>query len=451
MKKSGPLAALRGLITAVQVSPEFVFRMEVGLGDADEHGRRMLAPNELVYAIAYALTDDGPDQELWAAAQAGRLKTKADVQREVRRILADHAIEKHRKLRFFQEFFGYPRALDVFKDQNGWEQEVQYLIRDADMLIEYVLENDRNVFAELLTTDRYFVAFPNIKDPELFAAIIRSTIEATKSGIEKAKQRGRKIEPGKGGRYDRSWAYTQGFDLIPRTVHNDRGSFEMSYIHVYGIDGPTFNWTSQQPIEVPGRRAGILTHPAWLVSQSTNFDNYVVGRGHWIRENLLAGKIPDVPIDVDASVPDEPDSTLRQRMRVTTDSKCIRCHRRMDPLGFPFEIYDHYGHFREQEMVGERDNQPRPIDPSGEILASGDPTLDGPVEDAIDLVHKLARSPRVRQSIIRHAFRYWMGRNETLDDSPTLMDADAAYVQHQGSFNEVIVSLLTSDSFLYRK
>ena len=138
-------------------------------------------------------------------------------------------------------------------------------------------------------------------------------------------------------------------------------------------------------------------------------------------------------------------------MRVTTEERCIRCHRRMDPLGFPFEIYDHYGMFRVKEMVGARDNKPKPIDSSGAVLESGEATLEGPVEDAIDLVHKLAKSPRVRQSIIRHAFRYWMGRNEFLSDSPTLIAADKAYVESGGSFNAVLVSLLTSDSFLYRK
>ena len=69
----------------------------------------------------------------------------------------------------------------------------------------------------------------------------------------------------------------------------------------------------------------------------------------------------------------------------------------------------------------------------------------------MDLADRLARSERVRQSLIRHAFRYFMGRNEFLSDSKTLMDADHAYVESGGSFDAVIVSLLTSDSFMYRK
>ncbi len=44
-----------------------------------------------------------------------------------------------------------------------------------------------------------------------------------------------------------------------------------------------------------------------------------------------------------------------------------------------------------------------------------------------------------------------MGRNEVLSDSKTLIDADNAYVQSGGSFDAVIISLLTSDSFIYRK
>ena len=82
---------------------------------------------------------------------------------------------------------------------------------------------------------------------------------------------------------------------------------------------------------------------------------------------------------------------------------------------------------------------------------TGDPALDGEVKDAFDLISRLSKSDRVRQSIIRHAFRFFLGRNETLSDSKTLMDAEKAYLESNGSFNEVIVSLLTSDSFIYRK
>ena len=68
------------------------------------------------------------------------------MEREVRRILADDTIEKHLKLRFFQEFFGYHLAGEVFKDKGGWPHEVQYLVRDADLFVEDILRQDRDVF-----------------------------------------------------------------------------------------------------------------------------------------------------------------------------------------------------------------------------------------------------------------------------------------------------------------
>jgi hypothetical protein len=90
------------------------------------------------------------------------------------------------------------------------------------------------------------------------------------------------------------------------------------------------------------------------------------------------------------------------------------------------------------------------VDTSGVLDMTGDPALDGPIENPIVLVNRLARSDRVRQVFVRHAFRYWMGREENLGDAPTLIAADRAYVQSGGSMKALIVSLLTSDSFLYR-
>ena len=123
-----------------------------------------------------------------------------------------------------------------------------------------------------------------------------------------------------------------------------------------------------------GQRLGILTHPSWLVSHSDAMDNHPIHRGRWIRERLLGGGIPDVPITVDAMLPDEPHSTLRERMRVTREEYCWTCHQKMDPLGLPFEMYNHAGLFRTTELD-------KPVDTTGEITDSGDPALDGPVAE----------------------------------------------------------------------
>ena len=86
---------------------------------------------------------------------------------------------------------------------------------------------------------------------------------------------------------------------------------------------------------VPRRhRKGILTHPAWLIAHSSNFHTDPIRRGRWIREKLLAGRVPDVPITVDAQVPDDPHKTLRERVEgVTHKNECWKCHQHMNPLG----------------------------------------------------------------------------------------------------------------------
>ena len=172
-------------------------------------------------------------------------------------------------------------------------------------------------------------------------------------------------------------------------------------------------------------------------------DNHAIHRGRWIRERLLGGGIPDVPIIVDAMLPDEPDHTLRDRMRVTKESYCWTCHQKMDPLGLPFEMFNHIGMFRTTELD-------KPVDASGEIIESGDQQLDGKVANAIEMIVKIAESRRTEQVFVRHAFRFWMGRNETLNDAPVLQAAHQAYRDNSGSMNALITSLLTSDAFLYR-
>jgi hypothetical protein len=181
--------------------------------------------------------------------------------------------------------------------------------------------------------------------------------------------------------------------------------------------------------------------------------------------------VPDVPITVDAVLPEDHHKTLRQRLeKVTTAEYCWKCHERMNPLGSTFEMYDDFGRFRTEEFIEHPENLVKkmpdkgppqadlrdifktlPVNATGRLEGTGDPALDGDVKDAIDLAGRLAKSTKVRQSIIRHAFRFFMGRNELLSDSKTLIEADQAYVQSGGSFDAVIISLLTSDSFIYRK
>jgi hypothetical protein len=94
--------------------------------------------------------------------------------------------------------------------------------------------------------------------------------------------------------------------------------------------------------------------------------------------------------------------------------------------------------------------KPLPLDTTGEVSGSIDPSLNGPVKDPFELIRRLAASEHVEQVFVRHAFRYFLGRNETLADGPALVAAHQAYRKNSGSMRALVTSLLSSDPFLFR-
>jgi len=294
---------------------------------------------------------------------------------------------------------------------------------------------DKEIFADL--------SAGKLGDPAVIQAHVERFYESAITGTQKRK--------GKAERVLRFIAYIRHVPARPgwETI----GSYNVSKKQVREdniISGEKNKNNQRYVMRLSGQRAGILSQPSWLTAHSTNFDNDPVKRGKWVYEHLLGGIIPNVPITVDATVPEDPDKTLRERFQKTEENYCMKCHQKMNPLGMAFEMFDDVGRFREKELL--RDNKSLvEVDSSGGISHSGVPGLDGPVDNALDLMEKLANSSHVRQVFVRHAFRYWMGRNETLSDSPTLIAADKAYVESGGSMKALVASLLSSDSFLYRK
>jgi len=207
---------------------------------------------------------------------------------------------------------------------------------------------------------------------------------------------------------------------------------------------PDWKWRDGL-IDLPAdERSGILTQPAWLVAHSGNFDNDPVRRGKWVLDRLLGGVVTDIPISVCAVVPEDKQKTLRERFDVIRNNAyCWKCHYQMNPLGMAFESYDHFGRYRLMELN-------RPINATGAVVDSGDKSIDGEVANSIELIHRLAKAKRSQEMFVRYAFRFFLGRNETVRDAKTLQEADQAYEKSGGSMKALVASLLSSDSFLYR-
>jgi hypothetical protein len=110
VEQSGRVVGVRYALAAVFLLPEAIFRYELGSGLADDTGRVRLAPQEIAFALAYALTDDRPPSWLMDAANKGKLDTQDGVAAAVRQMLDDPKLRKPRILRFFREYFGYETA-----------------------------------------------------------------------------------------------------------------------------------------------------------------------------------------------------------------------------------------------------------------------------------------------------------------------------------------------------
>jgi hypothetical protein len=412
--------AVKTMLQAALLRTDAMYRSERG-ESAGAESRRMLNPRELAIAVSLTLSDRR-DSALMNAAAKGQLSTREQVAEHVRRLVQDSKNEKPAALRFLREYFEYPKAIDIFKEKpKTFMHAPQALVADTDRLILHILERDQDVLRELLTTDLSFVNFTINKN-----------------------NRGEGPKPA----------------VVANPINNKGQKAPES---VYGLEV----WTREQPVKLPkDQRIGILMQPSWLVAHATNFDNDPVRRGRWVRERLLGGAVPDLPIGVVAQVPDDKQRTFRDRLKVTRAAECWKCHRHMDDLGLPFEQFDHYGRFRSAEEVldleataknTDKKGKPlgpvfgeAPLDTTGRIAGSGEAKLDGDVADPRQMVLKLADSERVRQVFVRHAFRFYLGRNETLSDAKTLQDADRAFVASGGSFRALVVSLLTSDAFLFR-
>ena len=482
-------------LTSLFLDRDALFRPELAeAGEPDDYGRTMLQDWELGLAVNHAFSYIKPDEKLRSAIVEKRLRTREDVNREVTRILNDDSIRKPRILQFFRDYFDYDLGAKVCKDEKalqaaGTGKSISRTMLDAnksiDRLVEHILADDRDVLKRLLTTQEAVVSQSEqllygevVSGPELKEGktkpVDKAVSQIEKNDAPKLEVKSQPVVKTK-KRTDqqvfndqtlpmeeRILAYKKFADMkhrfrykaspVPALKAKKKGKVKLPAMSGKQVQARvgylSFGKSSDRPERLlttmpEGQRLGILTTPAWLVSHSDAMDNHAIHRGIWVREKLLGGGIPDVPITVDAQLPDEPGTTLRSRMRVTRETYCWSCHEKMDPLGLPFEMFNHAGLYRKEEFG-------LPVDTSGEIIDSGDPSLDGPVTDALEMITKLANSEHVEQVFVRHAFRYWMGRNETIHDRPVIQAAHKAYRSSGGSMKALLTSLLTSDAFLYR-
>lgn len=274
---------------AMLLSPHFLYRVELDPDptSAEPHD---LTDHELATRLSYFLWSTMPDAELRAAADAGRLRDPAEIDAQVRRMLAD---PKARAL------------VDNFAGQWLYIRAMDDVMPDYQAFPAF----DDELRASMKTETRLFF--------ETFLLEDRSALDMLDAGFTFIDER-----------------LARHYGLDPAA-------------------GEPVPGTDFRRVALPGDsgRAGLLTQGSVLTVTSFPRRTSPVKRGKWVLEQLLCSAPPPPPPEVEGRIEEvDPDAPLRERLaQHRADPVCAACHARMDPIGLGLEQFDGIGAWRDLE------------------------------------------------------------------------------------------------------
>ncbi len=281
--------AVQLVIQAVLQSPHFLYRPEFG-GDTTipKTDIAPLTDWEIATKLSYMLWNTMPDDTLFAAAEAGELHTKEQVEAQARRMLDDDRAKD--AIRNFHTQWLLLSHLDTLSKDAGQYPQYHDGMRDLwaeeiQRFIEYVILEDDGSLQTLLTADYSFL------NDEL-AALYGDDVVGSTSGTELVKTE---------------------------------------------LD--------------PNRRSGLLTQGALLATLARGDQSSPVYRGKFVREQLLCQSLPLPPANLVIEPPelDSTKTTREQFEEIGNNPDCASCHNLMNPIGFIFEHYDGIGLWRDTQ------------------------------------------------------------------------------------------------------
>lgn len=278
--------AVRVVATLLQ-HPEFLYRFERASSESVE-GQPFASPYVLASRLSFLFWGSVPDGALLDAAASNALATRADVERQARRLVAD---ERARRglLHFYLQWLKLSDFVLVDKDRllfTRWDDELHdELGRETTRFLEAVLWEDDARFETLMTA------------PYTFANAVLA-------------------------------------DFYGLPVTNPDQS-ELTK-QVFGANVP---------------RGGLLTHGSILATQAKANQTDPIHRGKFIRTQFFCTEPQPPPPDLVVSPPVlDPRKTTRERFEQhRADDSCAGCHDQLDPAGLLFEHYDAIGRYRETE------------------------------------------------------------------------------------------------------
>jgi len=255
-------------------------------------GARPLSEWEMASRLSYFLWSSVPDEELRRAASAGELSKPEQLERQVKRMLADQKARRF-ATEFFGQWLGFYRfdqfkGVDTSRFPEFTDDVKSAMYVEAVSFFEHIVRKDRPV-REILFADYTFL--------------------------------------------NNSLAKHYG---IKKEIKSDQ--VEM----VDGANG--------------FQRGGVLRLGAVLTATSAPLRTSPVKRGDWVFRRVLGTPTPPPPADAGSIPSDEKSFgglTLFEKLAAhQRNATCAGCHSRIDPMGFPLERYDAVGRWREKYSDG---------------------------------------------------------------------------------------------------
>ena len=294
--------AVKAGMLAILCSKSFVF-----IAEGDENANRTTLNDwEIASRLSYLLWSTMPDAELSALAEKGALHDKAELSRQVGRMLKDE-----RATRF----------TDSFATEWLRLRKVGMFPPDKKLYPDY----DKNLEASMVGESKAF-----------FCEVLQ------------------------GGRTLREFLHSD-WTMVNALLAQYYGLPDA------GLPRDGFARVS---LPAESHRGGLLTQAAILSLTSDGTRHRPVHRGVWLSEAIFGKTPPPPPANVEpipTNPVDAPKATLRMKLEAHIhDARCAACHARIDPLGLAFENYDAIGRWRTEEITDGTGENPK-VNPAGKL------------------------------------------------------------------------------------
>lgn len=386
----GVEASLRGLLTAIVMSPHFCYFAPVV---AEGQGVSPISDLDLASKLSLFLWSSLPDQELLAAATQGQLHTEDQLAAQTRRMLKDPRVA-----RFSREFLGqWLRYRDYMEKDPingaafpGYTDDLRAAIyEEPTQLVTWLIQEDRPI-TELLTSDATFV--------------------------------NERLANHYGGAIQRRYR-----ELRAQTPISPRESEAAS------------PWLKVDGLAAEGR-GGLIGMSIILTKNSAGERTSPVKRGFWTVHHLLGQHFPPPPADVPELPKSEKEApqTIRDLLAAhVAEPKCAMCHRHFDSLGLAMEGFDALGRSRTQDSAG------RSIDNRAEL--PGGQSARG-IPELIRYLDQQRREEFVH-TLCHKFLGYALGRSVRLSDEPLLDEMAQALKQNDYRFSVLFETVVRSHQF----